>query len=93
MRYYLNTCTQTKSESGDYTDYGKKETSGTGEAARLNAIADLHNTYASNIKKANIQYWMGKVEDGEGNVIDKLKVGEYVDTENIPEPESDDELI
>lgn len=80
MRYYLNTATQSKTEEG-YNDFGKKETKGTGEAARLNAIAELHTTYATMIKTASTQYWVGKVEDGKGNVLDKLECGEYVDAE------------
>ena len=83
MRYYVNTATQSIKEEGGYNEYGKKETTGAGETAKTDAIANLHETYASMIKKVgtNIQYWMGKVEDTEGNVIDKLTCGEYVEAE------------
>lgn len=83
MRYYLNTAQQNKTDDG-YTDYGKKETKGTGEAARLNAISELHSTYATMIKSDKVQYWMGKVEDGKGNVLDKLETGEYIDVDVTP---------
>lgn len=83
MRYYLNTAQQNKTEEG-YVDYGKKETKGTGEAARLNAISELHSTYATMIKTEKTQYWMGKVEDGKGNVLDKLETGEYIDVDAAP---------
>ena len=83
MRYYLNTATQSKGEEeGTYTEYGKKETTGVGEAAKTNAIANLHTTYATMLKTANVQYWCGKVEDTEGNVLDKLECGEYIE---VPE--------
>ena len=81
MRYYLNTATQEKKEEG-YTEYGKKETKGSGESAKTNAIADLHTSYATMLKTAAIQYWVGKVEDTKGNVLDKLECGEYVE---VPE--------
>ena len=83
MRYYLNTATQSIKEEGGYNDYGKKETTGAGEAAKTNAIASLHSTYADMIKKigTSYSYWMGKVEDGCGNVLDKLECGEYIDAE------------
>lgn len=84
MRYYLNTAQQNKQDEGGYVDYGKKETKGTGEAARLNAISELHSTYATMIKSDKVQYWMGKVEDGKGNILDKLETGEYIDTDTIP---------
>ena len=83
MRYYLNTAQQNKQDEG-YVDYGKKETKGTGEAARLNAISGLHSTYATMIKSDKVQYWMGKVEDGKGNVLDKLETGEYIDADVTP---------
>ena len=79
MRYYLNTAQQVKADEGGYNDFGKKETKGTGDAARLNAIAELHTTYATQIKTEKTQYWVGKVEDGRGNVLDKLECGEYID--------------
>lgn len=81
MRYYLNTATQEKpkEEGGAYNEYGKKETKGVGESARINAIADLHTAYATQIKSSAIQYWVGKVEDTKGNVLDKLECGEYVE--------------
>lgn len=78
MRYYLNTAQQNKQDEG-YVDYGKKETKGTGEAARVNAIAELHTTYASMLKSEKVQYWFGKVEDGKGNILDKLETGTYID--------------
>ena len=81
MRYYLNTATQSIKEEGGYNDYGKKETTGTGEVALTNALSDLHGTYSSMVKKVGttISYWMGKVEDGCGNVIDRIECGKYVD--------------
>jgi hypothetical protein len=81
MRYYLNTSTQSKKEEGGYNEYGKKETTGTGEDAKKNAISDLHSTYATMIKSTTVQYWSGKVEDTKGNVIDKLECGEYAEAE------------
>lgn len=78
MRYYLNTATQEKKDEG-YTEYGKKETKGTGNEAKTNAIADLHTAYATMLKTSAIQYWCGKVEDTKGNVLDKLECGQYVD--------------
>ena len=81
MRYYVNTSQQNKKDEGGYNDYGKKETKGTGDAARLNAIAELHETYATMIKSSTVQYWCGKVEDARENVIDKLECGEYIDQE------------
>jgi hypothetical protein len=83
MRYYLNTSTQEKKDEG-YTEYGKKETKGTGESAKTNAISDLHAAYATMLKTAAIQYWVGKVEDTKGNVIDKCECGEYVDVPETP---------
>lgn len=81
MRYYINTATQSIKEGGGFNEYGSKETSGVGEAGKTSAISELHTTYGSMIKKvgANIQYWMGKVEDTKGNVIDKLECGTYVE--------------
>lgn len=79
MRYYINTSQQNKTDEGGYTDYGKKETKGTGETARVNAIAELHTTYATMLKTEKCQYWIGKVEDGKGNVLDKLEKGTYID--------------
>ena len=92
MRWYLNTATQSIKEEGGYNEYGKKETTGEGESAKTNAISDLHSTYASMIKKVGntIQYWMGKVEDTQGNVVDKLECGKY--TEPTPEPEPTPEV-
>ena len=83
MRWYLNTSTQSIKEGGGYNEYGKKETNGTGEEAKTDAIADLHETYASMIKKVgtNIQYWCGKVENTKGEVIDKLECGKYVESD------------
>ena len=78
MRFYINTAQQNKTDEG-YADYGKKETTGTGDAAKTNAIATLHTTYAQMLKSEKVQYWMGKVEDGKGNVLDKLECGEYID--------------
>ena len=81
MRYYLNTAQQVKTDEGGYSDFGKKETKGTGETARIGAIADLHTAYATMLKTEKTQYWMGKVEDGKGNVLDKLECGEYIDAD------------
>ena len=81
MRYYLNTAQQNKTDEGGYTDYGKKETTGTGDTARINAISSLHTTYATMLKTEKTQYWMGKVEDGRGNILDKLECGEYIDAD------------
>jgi hypothetical protein len=78
MRYYVNTSTQEKKDEG-YTEYGKKETTGTGEDAKTTAIANLHTAYATMLKTKAIQYWCGKVEDTKENVIDKLECGEYVE--------------
>lgn len=78
MRYYVNTSTQTKTETG-YTEYGKKETKGTGEDAKISALADLHTGYATMLKTETVQYWCGKVEDTKGNVLDKLECGSYVE--------------
>lgn len=80
MRFYLNTSTQEKKDEG-YTEYGKKETKGTGESAKTNAIADLHTAYATMLKTPAIQYWCGKVEDTKGNVLDKLECGTYIESE------------
>lgn len=93
MRYYLNTAQQVKNDDGTFTDFGKKETKGVGESARIGAISDLHAAYATQIKTAKTQYWMGKVEDNCGNVLDKQSCGKYVDTENIPTPESDENTL
>ena len=81
MRYYVNTATQEKpkSEGEDYNEYGKKETKGIGETAKTNAIADLHTAYATMLKTEAIQYWVGKVEDTKGKVLDKLECGEYIE--------------
>ena len=81
MRYYLNTATQEK----NYNEYGKKETKGTGDTAKTNAISDLHAGYATMLKNDAIQYWVGKVEDTKGNVLDKCECGEYVE-QPAPEP-------
>lgn len=81
MRYYLNTAQQVKNDDGTYSDFGKKETAGPGESARISAISDLHTTYATQIKTAKTQFWMGKVEDSCGNVLDKLSCGEYVEVD------------
>ena len=81
MRYYLNTAQQVKNDDGTYSDFGKKETQGPGESARITAISTLHSTYATQLKTAKTQYWVGKVEDGCGNVLDKLECGEYIDTD------------
>ena len=77
MRYYLNTATQSLKD-GAYQEYGKKETKGVDEAGKTAAIAELHETYATMIKSSNLVYWMGKVEDTQGNVLDKLEAGKYV---------------
>lgn len=79
MRYYLNTSTESKDAEGKYNEYGKKETKGTGDEAKTNAIAELHTTYATMLKSATLVYWCGKVEDTEGHVIDKLECGTYVE--------------
>lgn len=81
MRYFLNTTTQSKKEEGGYNEFGKKETKGAGDDAKINAIAELHNAYATIIKSASTQYWCGKVEDMKENVIDKLECGTYVDSD------------
>jgi len=83
MRYYLNTATQEKpkEEGGAYVEYGKKETKGVGKSAKTDAIADLHTGYATQLKNAAVQYWMGKVEDTKGNVIDKCECGVYMEAE------------
>ena len=83
MRYYLNTATQEKKDEG-YVEYGKKETKGVGEEAKTSAISALHEAYSIQIKSKAIQYWVGKVEDTKGNVIDKCECGEYVE---VPETE------
>ena len=57
------------------------ETKGAGEDARVNAISELHSTYATMLKTSTMQYWSGKVVDMKQNVIDKLECGEYVETE------------
>ena len=80
MRYYLNTSTQSLKD-GAYQEYGKKETKGVDEAGKTAAIAELHETYATMIKASNLVYWMGKVEDTKGNVLDKLEAGKYVEAE------------
>lgn len=80
MRYYINTSTESLKD-GQYVEYGKKETKGTGEAAKTDSIADLHSTYATMLKSSNVAYWCGKVEDSKGNVIDKLECGSYVEPE------------
>ena len=87
MRYYVNTATQSIKEEGGYNEYGKKETTGAGETAKTDAISTLHETYASMIKKVgtNIQYWMGKVEDTKGNVLDKLECGTYIEADAQPQ--------
>lgn len=81
MRYYYNTSTQEKPKEGStaYNEYGKKETTGTGEGAKVSALAKLHNGYATQIQNDAIQYWCGKVEDTKGNVLDKLECGSYVE--------------
>lgn len=81
MRYYLNTSTQSAKEGGGYNEFGKKETKGVDEAGKIAAIAELHETYATMIKSSNLVYWMGKVEDTKGNVLDKLEAGKYIDAE------------
>ena len=81
MRYFLNTSTQSRKEEGGYNEFGKKETKGAGEEAKTNAISELHSTYATMLKSATTQYWMGKVEDMEGNVLDKLTCGTYVEAD------------
>ncbi len=80
MRYYLNTATQEIKDEG-YTEYGKKETKGVGEDAKTTAISDLHAAYSTMLKTKAIQYWVGKVEDTKGNVIDKCECGEYIEAE------------
>ena len=78
MRYYLNTSTQSLKD-GAYQEYGKKESKGLDEAGKTDAIAELHETYATMIKTSNLVFWMGKVEDTKGNIYDKLVAGEYVE--------------
>lgn len=87
MRYYVNTATQEKpkEEGGAYNEYGKKETKGVGESAKTTAIADLHTAYATMLKTEAIQYWVGKVEDTKGNVLDKLECGVYIDENAQPQ--------
>lgn len=80
MRYYLNTATQSLKD-GAYQEYGKKETKGVDDAGKTAAIAELHETYAAMIKTSNLVFWMGKVEDTQGNVLDMLKAGKYVDVD------------
>ena len=89
MRYFLNTATESLKD-GKYQEYGEKVTKGTGEDAKTNAIAELHTTYATMLKSSNLVYWMGKVEDTEGNVIDKLECGKYVEppVTNTPSEET-----
>ena len=81
MRYFLATTTQSKKDEGGYNEYGKMETKGAGEDAKINAIAELHETYATQLKNATVQYWCGAVKDMEQNVLDKLSVGTYVEAE------------
>lgn len=81
MRYFLSTTTQSKKDEGGYNEFGKMETKGAGEDARVNAISELHSTYATMLKTSTMQYWSGKVVDMKQNVIDKLECGEYVETE------------
>ena len=81
MRYFLSTTTQSKKDEGGYNEFGKMETTGVGEDAKTNAIANLHTTYATMLKSSTTQYWSGKVVDMEQNVLDKLKVGTYVEAE------------
>ena len=78
MRYYLNTSTQSLKD-GAYQEYGKKESKGLDEAGKTDAIAELHETYATMIKTSNLVFWMGKVEDTKGNIYDKLVAGKYVE--------------
>ena len=88
MRYFLNTAQQVKNEDNTYSDFGKKETKGIGDSAKTNAISELHATYATQLKTAKTQYWMGKVEDCQGNVLDRLECGTYIDVEPQPEPDN-----
>lgn len=76
MRYYLNTCTQSITETG-YNEYGKKETTGTGEAGLKKAEEDMLSSCATMLKSTAVQYYIAKVEDNKGNVIKKYEVGEY----------------
>lgn len=85
MRYYLNSATQTKTDEGGYTSYGKKETTGIGKAGFDKAEADMLSNCATMIKTAKVQYYVAKVEDDKGNVLKKYEVGEYVEV-----PESED---
>ena len=50
MRYFLSTTTQSKKDEGGYNEFGKMETKGAGEDARVNAISELHSTYATLFK-------------------------------------------
>ena len=84
MRYYLNSATQTITEDGSYTSYGKKETTGIGKAGLDKAEADMLTNCASNLKSAKVQYYIAKVEDDKGNVLKKYEVGEYIE---VPESE------
>ena len=88
MRYFLNTAQQVKNDDGTIADFGKKETKGTGDSAKTNAISELHASYATQLKTAKTLYWMGKVEDCEGNVLDRLECGIYIDTELQPQPDN-----
>lgn len=78
MRYYLNTCTQSKTETG-YNEYGKKETTGVDEAGYKKAESDMLSSCSTMIKTESIQYYCAKVEDNKGNVLKKYEVGEYID--------------
>ncbi len=78
MRYYISTSQQTLKD-GVYQEYGGKETKGCGEEALIASKAALHEAYAAQLKSSTCVCWCGKVEDTEGNIIDKLTVGKYVD--------------